>query len=63
MSRGYNSFSGVNIREVFGPGIINPRAAQDIAYNITRERAPLYEMYTEDEEVTAYRKQMKVVYG
>ncbi len=45
-SRSYNSFSGVDIRGVFGNVII--AELQAISYSITREKAPIYTMGSAD---------------
>lgn len=44
--RGYNSFSGVDIKAVFGSRVI--AELQAISYSITREKAPLYTMGSAD---------------
>lgn len=45
-SRGYNSFSGVDIKGVFANQVI--AELQAISYSITREKAPLYTMGSAD---------------
>ena len=45
-ARGYNSFSGVDIKAVFGSQVI--AELQAISYSITREKAPLYTMGSAD---------------
>lgn len=45
-SKGYNSFSGVDIKGVFGNQVI--AELQAISYSITREKAPLYTMGSAD---------------
>lgn len=45
-SRGYNSFSGVDIKGVFGNQVI--AELQAVSYSITREKAPLYTMGSAD---------------
>jgi hypothetical protein len=45
-SKTYNSFSGVDIKAVFGSRII--AEIQAISYSITREKAPLYTMGSAD---------------
>ena len=45
-ARGYNSFSGVDIKAVFGNQVI--AELQAISYSITREKAPLYTMGSAD---------------
>lgn len=45
-SRSYNSYSGVDIRAVFGNVSINN--VQAISYSITREKAPIYTMGSPD---------------
>jgi hypothetical protein len=45
-SRSYNSFSGVDIKGVFGNKII--AELQAISYSITREKAPIYTMGSAD---------------
>lgn len=44
--RGFNSFSGVDIKAVFGSDIIGE--LQAISYSISREKAPLYTMGAAD---------------
>ena len=44
--RGYNSFSGVDIKAVFGSTVIGE--LQAISYSISREKAPLYTMGAAD---------------
>lgn len=60
MSRGYNSFSGVDISAVFNGRFED---IQEIEYRITRESAPLYEVNITAPEVRALMEQMEVVYG
>src|SRR5262245_28170091 len=45
-SRSYNSFSGVDIKAVFGNKVI--AELQAISYSITREKAPIYTMGSAD---------------
>lgn len=45
-ARGYNSFSGVDIKAVFGNQIM--AELQAISYSITREKAPVYTMGAAD---------------
>lgn len=45
-SRSYNSFSGVDIKAVFGDEVIGE--LQGISYSITREKAPIYTMGSAD---------------
>lgn len=45
-SKGYNSFSGVDIKAVFANTVI--AELQAISYSITREKAPLYTMGSAD---------------
>lgn len=45
-ARGYNSFSGVDIKGVFGNQVI--AELQAISYSITREKAPIYTMGSAD---------------
>ena len=45
-SRSYNSFSGVDIKGVFGSKVI--AELQAISYSITREKAPIYTMGSAD---------------
>jgi hypothetical protein len=45
-SRSYNSFSGVDIKAVFGNEVIGE--LQGISYSITREKAPIYTMGSAD---------------
>jgi hypothetical protein len=45
-SRSYNSFSGVDIKGVFGNKVI--AELQAISYSITREKAPIYTMGSAD---------------
>lgn len=45
-ARGYNSFSGVDIKAVFGGQVI--AELQGVSYSITREKAPLYTMGSAD---------------
>src|SRR5574337_1571883 len=44
--RGYNSFSGVDIKGVFANQVI--AELQAISYSITREKAPIYTMGSAD---------------
>lgn len=46
IARGYNSFSGVDIKGVFANQVI--AELQAISYSITREKAPLYTMGSAD---------------
>jgi len=45
-NQGYNSFSGVDIKAVFGAEVIGE--LQAISYSISREKAPLYTMGSAD---------------
>lgn len=45
-AKGYNSFSGVDIKAVFGNQVL--AELQAISYSITREKAPLYTMGSAD---------------
>ena len=45
-TKSYNSFSGVDIKAVFGPTVI--AEIQAISYSITREKAPIYTMGSAD---------------
>ena len=45
-NQGYNSFSGVDIKAVFGSQILGE--LQAISYSISREKAPLYTMGSAD---------------
>jgi len=45
-AKGYNSFSGVDIKAVFGSKVI--AELQAISYSVTREKAPLYTMGSAD---------------
>jgi hypothetical protein len=45
-TRGYNSFSGVDIKAVFGSKTIG--SLQGISYSISREKAPIYTMGSAD---------------
>ena len=53
-TRGYNSFSGVDIRAVFGNKAIG--SLQGISYSITREKAPIYTMGSADPRAFARGK-------
>ena len=44
--KGYNSFSGVDIKAVFGNMVIGE--LQAISYSVSREKAPLYTMGSAD---------------
>lgn len=46
VSKGYNSFSGVDIKAVFGNAVL--AELQAISYSIKREKAPLYTMGSAD---------------
>ena len=46
IARGYNSFSGIDIKGVFANQVI--AELQAISYSITREKAPLYTMGSAD---------------
>ena len=46
IAKGYNSFSGVDIKGVFANKVI--AELQAISYSITREKAPLYTMGSAD---------------
>jgi len=41
-SKSYNSFSGVDIKAVFGSRVIGE--LQGISYSVSREKAPIYTM-------------------
>lgn len=45
-SRAYNSFSGVDIKAVFGSKVVGD--LQAISYSVTREKAPIYTMGSAD---------------
>jgi len=45
-NKGYNSFSGVDIKAVFGKKVIGE--LQAISYSVSREKAPLYTMGSAD---------------
>lgn len=45
-NKGYNSFSGVDIKAVFGDKVIGE--LQAISYSVSREKAPLYTMGSAD---------------
>lgn len=45
-SKGYNSFSGIDIKAVFASKVIGE--IQGISYSITREKAPIYTMGSAD---------------
>ena len=53
-TKGYNSFSGVDIRAVFGTKAIG--SLQGISYSITREKAPIYTMGSADPRAFARGK-------
>lgn len=53
-TRSYNSFSGVDIRAVFGERVIG--TLQGISWSITREKAPIYTMGSEDPRAFARGK-------
>jgi hypothetical protein len=46
VTRSYNSFSGVDIKAVFGSRVLSE--LQAISYSITREKAPIYTMGSAD---------------
>lgn len=53
-TRGYNSFSGVDIKAVFGTKAIG--TLQGISYSISREKAPIYTMGSADPRAFARGK-------
>ena len=53
-TRGYNSFSGVDIKAVFGTKAIG--TLQGISYSISREKAPIYTMGSPDPRAFARGK-------
>lgn len=53
-TKSYNSFSGVDIRAVFGEKVIG--TLQGISWSITREKAPIYTMGSEDPRAFARGK-------
>lgn len=53
-TRSYNSFSGCDIRAVFGNRVIG--TLQGISWSITREKAPIYTMGSEDPRAFARGK-------
>lgn len=53
-TRGYNSFSGVDIKAVFGTKSIG--TLQGISYSISREKAPIYTMGSADPRAFARGK-------
>ncbi|RLD66299.1 MAG: hypothetical protein DRI98_13720, partial [Bacteroidetes bacterium] len=53
-TRGYNSFSGVDIRAVFGSQVVG--SLQGISYSITREKAPVYTLGSADPRAFARGK-------
>lgn len=53
-TKSYNSFAGVDIRAVFGDKVIG--TLQGISWSITREKAPIYTMGSEDPRAFARGK-------
>jgi hypothetical protein len=53
-TRGHNSFSGVDIKAVFGSKTIG--TLQGISYSVTREKAPIYTMGSADMRAVARGK-------
>ena len=53
-TRGYNSFSGVDIKATFGTQVIG--SLQGISYSISREKAPIYTMGSADPRAFARGK-------
>jgi hypothetical protein len=53
-TRGYNSFSGVDIKAVFGTKAIG--TLQGISYSVSREKAPIYTMGSADPRAFARGK-------
>jgi hypothetical protein len=53
-SRGYNSFSGVDIKAVIGANVIG--SIQGISYQVAREKAPIYTMGSPDPRAFARGK-------
>ena len=53
-TRSYNSFSGVDIRAVFGESVIG--TLQGISWSVTREKAPIYTMGSADPRAFARGK-------
>jgi len=53
-TRGYNSFSGVDIKATFGTKVIG--SLQGISYSISREKAPIYTMGSADPRAFARGK-------
>ena len=53
-SRGYNSFSGIDIKATFGTKVIG--TLQGISYSVSREKAPIYTMGSADPRAFARGK-------
>jgi hypothetical protein len=53
-TRGYNSFSGIDIKATFGTKVIG--SLQGISYSISREKAPVYTMGSADPRAFARGK-------
>ena len=53
-TRGYNSFSGVDIKATFGTKVIG--TLQGISYSVSREKAPIYTMGSADPRAFARGK-------
>lgn len=53
-TRGYNSFSGIDIKATFGTKVIG--SLQGISYSISREKAPIYTMGSADPRAFARGK-------
>jgi hypothetical protein len=53
-TRGYNSFSGIDIKATFGTKVIG--TLQGISYSISREKAPIYTMGSADPRAFARGK-------
>ena len=53
-TRGYNSFSGVDIKAVFGTKVVG--TLQGVSYSVSREKAPIYTMGSADPRAFARGK-------
>jgi len=53
-TRGYNSFSGIDIKATFGTKVIG--SLQGISYSVSREKAPIYTMGSADPRAFARGK-------
>jgi hypothetical protein len=58
-TKSYNSFSGVDIKAVFGPVVL--AEIQALSYSITREKAPIYTMGSAD--VRSYSRGKRGIAG